>query len=355
MYFRKVIYILLLMGMPSHIYAQVGIGTTTPDESSILDVSSNSKGVLIPRMTEINRDLITNPAQGLMIYCTNCCTEGRLSFYSTEWNVIPPCPPPNEAPVISLATITGTLEEDQEIKASYSYSDTENDLPGNHSFRWFRSDDISGTNLTLIIGASDSLYTLTADDVGKFMQYTIVPSALTGTTPGAVVTSSYSGLVIPSTPVTLEIPSGNFDNGGNGGSAQHEDDVDYPTLFNGDTVNSDNRFHEGDYIDITFSTPTNTVLLSTDCIVKVYWYHNGDNKLWGVYTTFFDSTVTLNTVNDGPFTSVEQERVLVASPSAVFNKIRVGAISTGVGGEDARIREIDIIRPDGSEIVITVN
>jgi len=52
---------------------------------------------------------------------------------------------------------------------------------------------------------------------------------------------------------------------------------------------------------------------------------------------------------------VESERVLVATTTSAFNKIRVGAISTGVGGYDARIREIDIIKPDGTEITITVN
>ena len=35
------------------IHAQVGIGTTSPDASAVLDIqsSSNDKGILIPRMT----------------------------------------------------------------------------------------------------------------------------------------------------------------------------------------------------------------------------------------------------------------------------------------------------------------
>jgi len=45
----------------------VGIGTTNPDSSSILDVSSNAKGLLIPRMTTSQRDAIDDPASGLMI------------------------------------------------------------------------------------------------------------------------------------------------------------------------------------------------------------------------------------------------------------------------------------------------
>ena len=57
--------------------AQVGIGTTTPDASSALDITSTTKGLLIPRMTETQRDAISSPATGLMIYQT----DGTAGFY----------------------------------------------------------------------------------------------------------------------------------------------------------------------------------------------------------------------------------------------------------------------------------
>jgi hypothetical protein len=52
------------------ISAQVGVGTSTPDSSAILDLTSTDKGLLIPRMNESQRDLINHPAEGLMIYNT---------------------------------------------------------------------------------------------------------------------------------------------------------------------------------------------------------------------------------------------------------------------------------------------
>lgn len=56
--------------------AQIGIGTTLPHSSAVLDVSSNQKGFLLPRMTTSERNLINggNPAEGLMVYNTddNC-------------------------------------------------------------------------------------------------------------------------------------------------------------------------------------------------------------------------------------------------------------------------------------------
>ncbi|MEH6771832.1 hypothetical protein [Maribacter arcticus] len=52
------------------ISAQTGIGTKNPDESSVLDISSTNKGFLLPRMNSMERDLIINPAKGLMIFNT---------------------------------------------------------------------------------------------------------------------------------------------------------------------------------------------------------------------------------------------------------------------------------------------
>ncbi len=46
-------------------YAQnVGIGTKKPDESAILDLRSSSKGFLLPRLTEKQRNAIPAPAEG---------------------------------------------------------------------------------------------------------------------------------------------------------------------------------------------------------------------------------------------------------------------------------------------------
>ncbi|MFD0878372.1 hypothetical protein ACFQ1A_29675, partial [Massilia pinisoli] len=62
----------------------VGIGTTKPDRSAILDLSSTSKGLLIPRMTLAQRGKITNPASGLMIFQTDY-VPGFYYFDGSEW------------------------------------------------------------------------------------------------------------------------------------------------------------------------------------------------------------------------------------------------------------------------------
>lgn len=62
--------------------AQVGIGTSSPNSSAALDITSTEKGLLPPRMTGAQRDAITTPAQGLMIYCTNCGANGEAQLYN---------------------------------------------------------------------------------------------------------------------------------------------------------------------------------------------------------------------------------------------------------------------------------
>jgi len=49
----------------------VGIGTSTPDTNAILDISSNSKGLLIPRLTSLQRTSIAGPSVGLTVFDTD--------------------------------------------------------------------------------------------------------------------------------------------------------------------------------------------------------------------------------------------------------------------------------------------
>jgi len=46
----------------------VGVGTLTPNGSSIMELSSTTKGMLLPRMTTTQRKAIPSPANGLLVY-----------------------------------------------------------------------------------------------------------------------------------------------------------------------------------------------------------------------------------------------------------------------------------------------
>lgn len=64
-------------------FSQVGIGTTTPNPSSILDIESTTQGLLTPRMTTTQRTTIANPAEGLLVFDTDLNTF--YFFNSTSW------------------------------------------------------------------------------------------------------------------------------------------------------------------------------------------------------------------------------------------------------------------------------
>lgn len=72
-------------------YSQVGIGTTNPDASSILEIQSGDSGLLIPRIALTDTDdvsTIASPATGLIIYNTAVASDVVAGFYffdGTKW------------------------------------------------------------------------------------------------------------------------------------------------------------------------------------------------------------------------------------------------------------------------------
>jgi trimeric autotransporter adhesin len=65
----------------------VGLGTESPNSNAILDIQSLSKGLLIPRMTEAQRNAILSPTAGLLVYQHNN-TRGFYFYDNIPW---PPC------------------------------------------------------------------------------------------------------------------------------------------------------------------------------------------------------------------------------------------------------------------------
>lgn len=79
----KKIIILFLIFIIFKSFGQVGIGTNTPANTAMLEVSSNNKGFLLPRMTSAQRSAIVSPVNGLQVYDTN--TNSIWYFNGTYW------------------------------------------------------------------------------------------------------------------------------------------------------------------------------------------------------------------------------------------------------------------------------
>jgi hypothetical protein len=65
----------------------IGVNNPTPDASAALDVVSTSKGVLVPRMTAAQRNLIASPATGLLVFQTDE-TSGFYFYANATWTLL---------------------------------------------------------------------------------------------------------------------------------------------------------------------------------------------------------------------------------------------------------------------------
>ena len=112
-------------------FAQVGINTSSPHESAALDIVSTTGGLLVPRMTETQRDAITSAATGLMIYQT----DGTAGFYYYNGS--------------SWATLGSATSP------SYSIGDVVNNGVVFHIFESDESGFVSGEIHGLVVAFSD--------------------------------------------------------------------------------------------------------------------------------------------------------------------------------------------------------
>ena len=76
---RHLLLAILLLSFVSGFSQNVAVNSdgSLPDNSAQLDVKSTNRGMLIPRMTEVQRNAIASPSKGLLVYQT----DGAEGFY----------------------------------------------------------------------------------------------------------------------------------------------------------------------------------------------------------------------------------------------------------------------------------
>lgn len=115
-------------------FSQVSVNTdgSVADSSAMLDVKSTTKGVLIPRMTFVQRNAIVNPAEGLIVYCTDCNRDatGLLSIFqggiwkSFNNSCLEP-DPPQEGTHIPSSTQVVWIWRKVPITTGYKWNETD--------------------------------------------------------------------------------------------------------------------------------------------------------------------------------------------------------------------------------------
>jgi uncharacterized protein (TIGR02145 family) len=171
----SLVYVLLsLLSLAAgELQAQTVIGGTNGNASAVLELRSNDRGLLLPRLTSAERSAIVSPAEGLVIYnTTEGCVEINLgSSTSPDWNCLLAIKGRVGSVECETATHTGRLT------AGVAASDVSTDISytgGNGSF--YKGQTVSSTGVTgltatlaagtFVSGSGSVTYTITGTPSG---------------------------------------------------------------------------------------------------------------------------------------------------------------------------------------------
>jgi len=150
----------------------IGIGTSSPDASALVDIASTSQGFLEPRMSTAQRNAISSPVAGLQIFNTD---TGTMQYYNGSWQEVSSAPAA-VTPAVQAYNNTGTNTTSSTyqpvgVSAAFALSDAshrvkitvtgvlQNSAPGN-----------SQAAVTIFADASDlapSTFGMSATDVSQ--------------------------------------------------------------------------------------------------------------------------------------------------------------------------------------------
>ncbi|MEH6448430.1 MAG: hypothetical protein V7765_07155 [Oleispira sp.] len=183
--------------MASYVYAD--IEGDAEGESAIRWLRND---VIISSATEMSYTLVDADAgKAIRFEVTPKAVTGTLIGTAATSNVInvvstpiDQAPDTNQAPTVSNITLTDTNGESalvgDTLEASYTYSDTENDVEGISAIRWLR-------NNVVISSATAMSYTLVAADAGSDIKFEVTPKAVTGELIGITTISNVINVVSP--------------------------------------------------------------------------------------------------------------------------------------------------------------
>lgn len=178
---------------------KVGNNPTTINTSAALDIESTTKGFLPPRMTNAQMTAITSPAKGLIVYCTDCTTEGIMQNTGTpvapNWIALGSTANQNsgDCPTVTTdcniagftGTFSATLNTSDRVYRVTLYNNTFNPttIPFAASDLVLSSTDFSVAGL--VVGTPTAVPALTSGSITLAAgQSVVVTYPITGTVPG---------------------------------------------------------------------------------------------------------------------------------------------------------------------------
>ncbi|HOA10775.1 MAG TPA: hypothetical protein PKN65_10945, partial [Tenuifilaceae bacterium] len=160
----RTFFVIIALFTAYSIHAQVSISSdgSDPDSSAMLDVKSTNLGLLIPRMTSAQRDAITNPAEGLLIFNTTTQCFEAYSKYEVKWCAFgcigsysgAVCCGEAPTAIVDVTSTTGKTWMDRNLGASKKADSSKHEASYGDLYQWGRFADghqcrTSGTISTL--------------------------------------------------------------------------------------------------------------------------------------------------------------------------------------------------------------
>ena len=149
---KKIFTLITAILVTASTFAQVGIGTTNPEASAALDVTSTTKGFLPPRLNRAEMaTLKATAAEGLMVYCTDCVPKtlyvfDSFNFVSTSNNT------PSGFSSTDVYSTTGKTWMDRNLGATQVATSSTDAASYGYHYQWgkaqeFIRDYVVGNNI----------------------------------------------------------------------------------------------------------------------------------------------------------------------------------------------------------------
>ena len=161
--------------------------TVTLHENSVNEPAVIKKTVTTSNIIDYLEDTQTYTISPIKEYCIKAVDSISNNVHVCDITY------PDLPPYVVNVTLGGSTVVGSQLTGSYLYYDDNGDPESGSLFKWYRSDDNKGTNKIQISGVFTQQYTLTNDDIGKYIQFSVTPKNLNAT--GDEVFSNYRGIV----------------------------------------------------------------------------------------------------------------------------------------------------------------
>ena len=170
-------------------FSQIGVNTNSPQ--SALDIQSDTLGLTVPRVSQIQDHVRSiggsQPVMGTIVF-----SKLDSSFYGFDGELwykfqfeSSGFAPENSPPQISAVALNGSPHHGNTISASYTYFDVDEDEEGATTFNWYYKQ--GGSYILDEVNAAGNSYTIdtiTTHTIGDSIKVEILPAAISGQSPG---------------------------------------------------------------------------------------------------------------------------------------------------------------------------